>query len=186
MPKPEPKPKTPFVCSHARRHMGGAVFKTYDTMVAMAKSSPTWKPGDPLIFYGKIRPTLVNATNTSETQLYDHIEQMYKSGWAIPGERQRWPNGRLGTVRICLLTHDLHVAKGGACPPAKYSEEGEIKTQGKKRKGHGTAQPFAFRKAAINRGLKAMLQTPEWERFIKAVGKVKYPDDYREGFDDTK
>jgi hypothetical protein len=156
--------------------MSGAVFKTYDTMLGMAKSrkDAEGKPEDPLIFYGKIRPTLANYTNTSITQLYEHIEWLCDNHWLIPQERQRWPNGRLGTVIFWILEHDRYVAeKCGECPPAKYDEGGKIiKKNEKGELRRGTKQPLAFRKAAIDRRLKAMMQQPEWKAWVAALSTL--------------
>lgn len=144
------KDKPTFWC-HSRRHMHGPAYKTYDAMLAMAlteERTPTGelvpyrdqrgqvikkterKPGDPpLVFFGAVRPTLVNYTNTSETQLYEHIDQLLDSGWLIdesPDKPQpRRDRGRQAPRRYVILEHDVDYVpnKGSStCPPFKYAQ----------------------------------------------------------------
>lgn len=129
------KDKPTFQC-HARRHMSGAVYKTYDAMLAMAKSpikdedgtftpQPPRKPGDPLlVFFGAINPTLANHTDTSPDQLGEHMDKLEKIGWLIPhpdSESQpRGYRGRLLPKRYYILEHFDYP---GPCPPYAYAQE---------------------------------------------------------------
>jgi hypothetical protein len=135
----EPTADKPKFSCHARRHMTGPVFKTYDAIMAMAMSafSGTDEDGKPkkrvptdvLSFYGKVR-TLVNHTGTSKTQIEEHIETLVEDGWLIRceppdgGDRERF-EGKYKSVVYIVLDHADYIAAGGhACPPFKYKEDG--------------------------------------------------------------
>jgi hypothetical protein len=134
MPTAPDKPK--FVC-HARRHMKGPAYKTYDAMLAMALSgfsedNPR-EPNVPLEFFAAIRPTLSNHTNTSLSQLYEHIDQLLEARWLIDpnpdGPQPRWEKGRMAPKRYIILTHDEYVAnKVGPCPEYAYQQSDDSET----------------------------------------------------------
>jgi hypothetical protein len=123
-----------FLC-HARRHMSGAVYKTYDAMLAMAKSAyagtyedgtpkPPRPEGEPLIFYASVTPTLVNHTGTSKKQLDNHIKQLLTDGWlhkseTEDGKRERNAQGHLAPVTYYILDHFEYCAlyPKRECPP---------------------------------------------------------------------
>jgi hypothetical protein len=153
--------KAKFEC-HERCHMSGAVYKTYDAMRAMAESAYTGTHGDgtpkrkrdpnePLVFCGKIRPTLANHTNTSITQLYEHIDILLKDGWLYEAEplvegakRERNAKGHLMPVVYYVLTHAewLAIGKGERkCPPYRYKPDGEREEKG--------SQPVDFQMAEL-------------------------------------
>jgi hypothetical protein len=125
--------------------MSGPVYKTYDAIRAMAEAGWTVRnPGvarprigkdqsESLFFYGKIRPTLANHTNSSLTQLYEHIETLLKDGWLQEveppdGRRERSEKGHLKPVMYYVFNHDewLHFGAGRKCPEYKFkSDDGQ-------------------------------------------------------------
>jgi hypothetical protein len=153
--------KTALEC-HARRHMSGAVFKTYDAMLAMAKSKQfdsegneiPRREGEPLIFKGRVNPTLANHTNTSPDQLSDHIRQLLEQSWLYRLKRVSYGDGKLGHWEYSIVTHDQFVARDpGPCPPFAYAqkkdEEAKIKA-GDKISNRGK-QPAAFALGKLGR-----------------------------------
>src|ERR1700721_372916 len=101
-----------FQC-HSRRHMSGAVYKTYETMRVIAHSKAAQEKhieGTPWIFTAAIKPTLCNYTNTAKTQIEAHIKWLLKNRWLTevsPGVRKRWPDSwRLAPVEYIILDHD--------------------------------------------------------------------------------
>ncbi|HEV2521972.1 MAG TPA: hypothetical protein VGT24_06285 [Candidatus Acidoferrales bacterium] len=146
------KDKPAFQC-HARRHMSGAVYKTYDAMLAMAKSGKkNRQPGDPpLEFFAAIRPTLANHTNTGLSQIYEHIDQLLETGWLLEPDkdkpRERWEKGRLAPVRYYILEHFDYVEnRVGECPPYKFQQSDDSETgieRGERIAGKGE-QPADF------------------------------------------
>jgi hypothetical protein len=114
------KPK--FDC-HARRHMSGAMFKTYDAMLAMAKAGKKHIEGQPWVFCGRVNPTLANHTNSSPDQLAEHIKWLVENKWLIFQRRVMWENNVLGQNEYIILTHGQYKANVGGCPPFKYAQD---------------------------------------------------------------
>lgn len=132
--KPTTADKPAFKC-HERRHMSGAVYKTYDAIRAMAESAysgvdedgnpkPKRDEGQNLVFYGKVSTTLVNHTNTSRTQVESHINWLVEHGWLyksepLEGKRERNSLGHLAPAVYYVMTHEefckLHPEQ--KCPP---------------------------------------------------------------------
>lgn len=133
-----------FEC-HARRHMTGAVYKTYDAILAMALSfykpkgapesdlRPVRQPGSTAVFFGRIMPTLANHTGSSPRQLYTHLDWLLKNGWLVEidppndAKRERDERGRFAPVLYYVFEHDewLKQGKGRKCPVFKYKVDGE-------------------------------------------------------------
>lgn len=110
---------TPLRQCHARRHMTASVFMTYDAILAMAKSSPSYDPSDPLFFYGKVS-TVANHNNRSRDIEHANIKILVTGGWLYPDEDQsRWKAGQWGTRRYQVIEHDCY-AKEQSCPPLRY------------------------------------------------------------------
>lgn len=128
--KTSDKPRT-FLC-HARRHMSGPVFKTYDAILAMAKSGPPEdRPfPDRLVFLGRIRPTLANHTNSSLTQLAEHIECLVEHKWLYridppAGNRERDVRGHLQPVWYHVIEHaEYQSTFPDSCPEFLYGGDG--------------------------------------------------------------
>lgn len=115
----------PFRCV-ARRHMSGAMFKTYDAMVAMCKSGDNYNAGDELIFYGS-EHKLGNLNDRSAEQESQALDALEKAGWIVARDegQSRWRKGRWTTRQYRVLEHDEYVAAHGGCPPLRYDERGK-------------------------------------------------------------
>lgn len=111
---------------HARRHMTASVFMTYDAILAMAKSSPTYDPsnGSGVIFYGRVS-TIANHTNRSRKTEFDNIKILIRDGWLRPdGEQSRWKAGQWGTCRYSVCEHEEYLADYlTSCPALKYDPQ---------------------------------------------------------------
>ena len=124
------KKKDTFEC-HARRHMSGAVYKTYDAMLAMALSKEFDEEGNEipriagaqLIFRGRISPTLANHTNSAPDQLADHIAKLCELKWLKKGRRVSYGSNKLGHYEYEILTHKQYEATYGGCPDYKYVQK---------------------------------------------------------------
>ncbi len=114
-------PCPPEEC-RAKRHQTGNEFKTYDTIVGMAKKrpkgQPKWQPGEPLIFHGKMH-TLANRMGTSKETASDSVNSLARKHWLIPLKRI----GR-GPKNYRVVLHDEYAKTHGNCPPFLYDPKG--------------------------------------------------------------
>ena len=133
--KPEELDPEQFVC-HARRHMPGHVYKTYDAMMAQAHSAlakAKHVEGTPWVFNGSVRPTLCNWTDSPKSSLEEHITWLENAGWLIrvtpEGKRRRSKDGTILPTEYIILSHAEYVANRGAkdCPPYDYHAKDDSK-----------------------------------------------------------
>jgi hypothetical protein len=106
-PDPAPIPKR-----HAREFITGSTFKTYDAVLAAAlsgekirKEKGEWKPGDPLVFSGRVG-TLASKNGTCESTETNNLKKLVKDGWLIlvADQRRVKYHGNFTTNQYRVLT----------------------------------------------------------------------------------
>ena len=125
----------------ARRHIDASAFKTYDAMLAVAlrgakdrEEKGEWKPGDPLLFYGKAT-RLANMNDRNESVERDALAKLEHDGWIVCTHEEQRRRKRAGTFtsnEYRVVTHDEYMASNpDSCPPLRYDDNGKPIKAGK-------------------------------------------------------
>jgi hypothetical protein len=169
-----------FKC-HARRHMPGHCYKTYDAMMGQAHSKfakAKHVDGTPWVFNGSIRPTLCNWTNTGKSALEESIKWLVEHGWLIrvtpEGKHRRWyASGRIAPTEYIILSHDEFVANRGTsdCPPYAYQKKDD-KEKGLERGqklGPKETVPENFELSRVVRDKAKQLGWPQMAKYLGSL-----------------